>query len=440
MLPLIGCPPKLLSIVRSFYDDIMSTVQFDGDVSAEFGIKSGVKQGCILTPNLFGIFFALLLRHAFKRSTDGVYLHSRSDSFLFNISRLRAKTKTRTVTIRDLLYADDVAIVSDQQDGLQRLMDKFSDACDLFSLTISQKKTQVMGQASPAPPCITVSGKELEVAHQFQYLGSTTTDTLSLDVELSKCTGKALTTLSKLTKRVWENKHLTIPTKINVYKACVISTLLYGTESWTTYFTQEQKLQVFHLRCLHRILGIMWQDKVQNNNVLLRAGVPSMFTLLCQHCLCWLGHVHRMEDGCIPKDLLYGELATGARCRGHPDYVTRMYVSVTWKHATLTVSHGKPLQMTEPCGSNKCYKDWKEGRLPSKKKWWKMDQENSQSSAGPPRPTSSICLHMSGLQQRLQIQDWPLQPHKMMLISNLSGCYSIVNQLTDGCQMSKVDP
>ena len=125
MLPLIGCPPKLLSIVRSFHDGMMSTVQFDGNVSAKFGVKSGVKQGCILAPTLFGIFFALLLNHAFKRSTDGVYLHSRSDGCLFNISRLCAKTKTRTVTIRDLLFADDVAMVSHQQDGLQRLMDKF---------------------------------------------------------------------------------------------------------------------------------------------------------------------------------------------------------------------------------------------------------------------------------------------------------------------------
>ena len=68
-------------------------------------------------------------------------------------------------------------------------MDKFSDACDLFSLTIIQKKTQVKGQATPAPPCITIRGEELEVVHQLQYLGSTTTDILSLDVELSKHTG-----------------------------------------------------------------------------------------------------------------------------------------------------------------------------------------------------------------------------------------------------------
>ena len=108
--------------------------------------------------------------------------------------------------------------------------DPMVDDVVLFGLTISQKKTQVMGQATPSPPCITVNGEELGVVHQFQYLGSTTTDTLFLDVELSKRIGKASTTLSKLTKRVWENKHLTILTKITVYKACVIGTLLYGSD------------------------------------------------------------------------------------------------------------------------------------------------------------------------------------------------------------------
>ena len=103
-----------------------------------------------------------------------------------------------------------------------------------------------------------------------------------------------------------------------MYKACVISTLLYRSEYWTSYSTQEQKLQVFHLRCLRRILGITWQDKVHNNNVLTRARIPSMFTLLRQRRLHWLGHVHWMDDGLIPKDLLYGELATGARCKVRP--------------------------------------------------------------------------------------------------------------------------
>ena len=210
----------------------------------------------MLAPILFGIFFSLLLKHAFKSSTDGIYLHFRSDGHLFDIARLRAKSKTRTVNIRDLLFADDAAFVSHSEEGLQRLLDRFSNSCDLFGLTISLKKTQVMGQDTPAQPLLKINGETLKVVHQFQYLGSTMTDTLSLDAEISK--RMAFTTLSKLTTRVWENKHLKIPTKVNVYKACVISTLLYGSESWTTYFTQERKLQAFHFRCLRRILGITW--------------------------------------------------------------------------------------------------------------------------------------------------------------------------------------
>ena len=47
-------------------------------------------------------------------------------------------------------------------------------------------------------------------------------------------------------------------------------------------------------------------------------GVPNLHTLLKQRRMHWLGHVVRMEDGRIPKDLLYGELAQGTRSTGRP--------------------------------------------------------------------------------------------------------------------------
>ena len=44
--------------------------------------------------------------------------------------------------------------------------------------------------------------------------------------------------------------------------------------------------------------------------------VVTMFTLLRQRRLRWLGHINRMEGGHIPKDILYGELASGKRTVG----------------------------------------------------------------------------------------------------------------------------
>jgi len=141
ILPKIGCPPRLLNIIKSFHQDMRGTVVYEGSTSEAFNIKSGVKQGCVLAPTLFGIFFAVLLRHAFGSTTEGIFLRTRSDGKLFNISRLRVKSRVHTKHLRDFLFADDAAIATHSARDLQSLMDHFSKACQDFGLTISQKKT-----------------------------------------------------------------------------------------------------------------------------------------------------------------------------------------------------------------------------------------------------------------------------------------------------------
>lgn len=167
-------------------------------------------------------------------------------------------------------------------------------------------------------PRISIGDHTLEVVETFTYLGSTISDNLSLDTELSTRIGRALSSMACLAKRVWDNAILTTNTKMKVYQACVLSTLTYASEAWTLYYRQEQRINAFHLRCLRRILGMTWQDRISNKNVLTQAGTPSMFSILTQRHLRWLGHVSRMQDRRIPKDVLYGELATRSRPKGRP--------------------------------------------------------------------------------------------------------------------------
>ncbi|KAK4323051.1 hypothetical protein Pmani_006235 [Petrolisthes manimaculis] len=124
--------------------------------------------------------------------------------------------------------------------------------------------------------------------------------------------------MARLAGRVWDNPMLTTNTKVKVYQACVLSTLLYGSGAWTLYSRQERRLNTFHMRCLRKILNITWEDHVPNKDVLAQAGIPSMYALLSQRRLRWFGHVSRMKDGRIPKDMLYGELVTGSRPAGRP--------------------------------------------------------------------------------------------------------------------------
>jgi len=319
VLEAIGCPPKLLRITKSFHDEMQGTVQYDGTQSDKFPIISGVKQGCVLAPTLFGIYFAVLLHTALESSPGDIMFHWRCDGSLFNLSRLRAKTMIRQSIARDLLFADDAALVAHSEATLQEMIDRLNDACKDFALCISVKKTVILAQGNvPIARPITLNGQPLEIVQKFCYLGSTVTPSLSLDEEINSRIGKSAATFGKLTQRAWENKYLKESTKIKIYEACVLSTLLYGAETWTTYKGQERKLNQFHLRCLRKILKIKWQDKVPNAEVLKRSKSTTIMSSLLKKRLRWLGHVHRMDNSRIPKRLLYSELSSGARPRGRP--------------------------------------------------------------------------------------------------------------------------
>ncbi|XP_069187112.1 uncharacterized protein [Procambarus clarkii] len=210
----------------------------------------------------------VMLRHAFGSVTEGIHLRTRSDGNLFNIVRLRAKTKVQLRCLHVFLFANDAAVTAHSGEDLQWLMSRFSEACQASGLTISLKKTHFMGLGVNISPDIAISNFKLEVVHDFVYLGSTIFESLSLDTELNKRIGKASTTMSRLTKRVWANNELTECTKIQVYRTCVLSTLLYGIESWTLHTSQERQLNAYHMHCLQHILDITRQDKVTNNSLL----------------------------------------------------------------------------------------------------------------------------------------------------------------------------
>ena len=142
----IGYPPKLQSMIESFHTDTKGTVQFNCSFSEPFEIRSSVKQGCVLAPMFFGTFIGMLLKHVLDTATEGIYLRTRSDGRLFNLAHLRAKTNACEVLIRDMLFADYAAVATHTQEELQLLVDCFSHACKDFGLTISLKKTNVLGQ------------------------------------------------------------------------------------------------------------------------------------------------------------------------------------------------------------------------------------------------------------------------------------------------------
>ena len=134
ILERLGCPPKFLSMVIQLHEDQSGQVRVNNDLSEPFPITNGVKQGCVLAPTLFSIFFSMMLRQALENfnDDDAVYIRYRLDGSLFNLGRLQAHTKTLEQMILDLLFADDAALVAHSERALQCLTSCFAEAAQLF--------------------------------------------------------------------------------------------------------------------------------------------------------------------------------------------------------------------------------------------------------------------------------------------------------------------
>ena len=317
-----GCPSKFINMVRQLHDGMQARVLNDGESSDAFPVTNGVKQGCVLAPTLFSMMFSAMLSDAFYEDDEGtsIKIRCRTDGRLFNLRRFQAKTKVKEDSVRDFLFADDCALNAATEAQMQQSVNCFSKACKNFGLTISTSKTEVMHQPAPhkpySEPHITVDGETLKNVNKFAYLGSTMSKSVSIDDEVDARIAKASTAFGRLRSSTWERRGIKLSTKLKVYKAVVLPSLLYACETWTTYERHAKILNRFHLNCLRKILKITWQDRIPDTEVLERAGLPSIHCLLCKAQIRWAGHVVRMPESRLPKRLFYSELADGKRSQG----------------------------------------------------------------------------------------------------------------------------
>ena len=196
-----------------------------------------------------------------------------------------------------MLFAEDCALLAHTEEALQHIVTRFSDAAKNFGLTISLKKTEVLYQPPPrvaySPPHISTNGTNLNAVEYFTYLGSVISNDVTFSKDLDNRLSTASRSFGRLAKRVWQSHALRLSTKIQAYTAAVVPTLMYGAETWVLYRKQIRLLERFHQHCLRSILGIKWQDHVSNEEVLKRASLPSIESILLQVQLRWAGHVTR---------------------------------------------------------------------------------------------------------------------------------------------------
>ena len=221
-----GCPEKFTTMIDALHTGMMANVSVGGEVSESFSVTNGVKQGCILAPTLFSICLSTLIDEAFRNMGGGVYIQSRQSADLFNVPHFRAKTKTTRILMRELLFADDSALVAHSAEEMQKIVDVFSDASKKSDLKIIIKKTEVLYQPNSTrtrEEDVMVDGNKLNSVLEFTYLGSIISSNGCIDDEIQRRMAKASASFGRLRQRLWNNHHVSMRVKGKIYRAIVLS-------------------------------------------------------------------------------------------------------------------------------------------------------------------------------------------------------------------------
>ena len=125
-----------------------------------------------------------------------------------------------------------------------------------------------------------MKGKRLQVVEKFTYIGTTLSRVVHIDDEGNARIAKASAAFGRLRGSVWDRSGIRLDTKLKVYNAVVLPTLLYACETWTVYQRHAKRMNHFHTSCLRNFLKLEWQDRIPDIEVLKRAGIQSVHTLL----------------------------------------------------------------------------------------------------------------------------------------------------------------
>ena len=166
-----------------------------GKNSPEFTVHTGVRQGCVMAPVLFNIFFDVVTKLSLQNHQQ------KGLPLLYHLGEQKLvggwKKFTNELLLNNMAYADDMVLLADSKSDLEEMLRSFDSTCSSMGLTISTARTKVLaflpsGQTEPAIPFTLHPGEgDVLVVETFAYLGCLVEKNCSVDAEVNSRIEKA---------------------------------------------------------------------------------------------------------------------------------------------------------------------------------------------------------------------------------------------------------
>jgi len=154
--------------------------------------------------------------------------------------------------------------------------------------------------------------------------------------------GKAGSVFQRM-RPIWTSSTISSSTKTWLYSAIVVSIVTYACETWKMTARIAQKLNVFHQRCLRKILQVTYKDHITNEEILRRTCSRKLADIVTERRFRMAGHVLRLPSSRPARGAITWTPAGGARRRGRPRMTWRRTfqqdlerVGITWQEVENT--------------------------------------------------------------------------------------------------------
>ena len=274
--PHYDIPPKLKREIYSTYQNTKCCVKTQGTGRDWFTVRSGVRQGSVLSPLLFILFMDKCMRE----------IHEEDE---------------RSIT---LAYADDEAVITDTQEDLQAALIKWNDVMTTNGMKINKEKTEVMViSRTPQEMDITLENHTLKQCRHFKYLGVKFSEENDTKIEVDHRMDKFNNNLRMLYP-LMKDRYIPRRVKTLIYTSILRPILMYGYESWALTTKTKSQLQAAEMRVLRIIKGVTRLDRIRNADIRRELGVDNILELIEKGQLRWYGHVKRMGESRYPRQYL----------------------------------------------------------------------------------------------------------------------------------------